>query len=99
VLVLDEPTNGLDPRAAREVQDRIRTSAADGKTVFLSTHLLDMAERLCHRVGIIDGGRLVAVGTVEELRAQQRAGTSLEEVFLKVTARDQPDEEPAGETR
>ena len=86
VLVLDEPTNGLDPRAAREVQDRIRSSAADGKTVFLSTHLLDMAERLCHRVGIIDGGRLVAVGTVEELRAQQRAGSSLEEVFLKVTA-------------
>jgi ABC-2 type transport system ATP-binding protein len=88
VLVLDEPTNGLDPRASREVQNRIRSSAADGKTVFLSTHLLDMAERLCHRVGIIDGGRLVAVGTVAELRSQQRAGGSLEEVFLKVTARD-----------
>jgi ABC-2 type transport system ATP-binding protein len=99
VLVLDEPTNGLDPRASREVQDRIRRSAADGKTVFLSTHLLDMAERLCHRVGIIDGGRLVAVGTVEELRAQQRAGDSLEEVFLKVTARDgdQDDHEGTGQ--
>jgi ABC-2 type transport system ATP-binding protein len=92
VLVLDEPTNGLDPRASREVQDRIRSAAADGKTVFLSTHLLDMAERLCHRVGIIDGGRLVAVGTVEELRAQQRAGGSLEEVFLKVTAHDEQEE-------
>jgi ABC-2 type transport system ATP-binding protein len=94
VLVLDEPTNGLDPRASREVQDRIRASAADGKTVFLSTHLLDMAERLCHRVGIIDDGRLVAVGTVEELRAQQRAGSSLEEVFLKVTAREGEAEGP-----
>jgi ABC-2 type transport system ATP-binding protein len=93
VLVLDEPTNGLDPRAAREVQDRIRSSAADGKTVFLSTHLLDMAERLCHRVGIIDGGRLVAVGTVEELRAQQRSGSSLEEVFLKVTGREDQDDD------
>jgi ABC-2 type transport system ATP-binding protein len=88
VLILDEPTNGLDPRAARQVQDRIRAAAAAGKTVFLSTHLLDMAERLCHRIGIIDGGRLVALGTVAELRRQQQAaaGTSLEEVFLKVTA-------------
>jgi ABC-2 type transport system ATP-binding protein len=94
VLVLDEPTNGLDPRASREVQNRIRSSAADGKTVFLSTHLLDMAERLCHRVGIIDGGRLVAVGSMDELRAEQRAGSTLEEVFLKVTARE---EELAGE--
>ncbi len=94
VLVLDEPTNGLDPRASREVQERIATSAADGKTVFLSTHLLDMAERLCHRVGIIDGGRLVAEGTVAELRAQQRAGGSLEEVFLKITAHEGEAEEP-----
>jgi ABC-2 type transport system ATP-binding protein len=88
VLILDEPTNGLDPRASRQVQDRIRAAAAAGKTVFLSTHLLDMAERLCHRIGIIDGGRLVALGTVAELRRQQQAaaGTSLEEVFLKVTA-------------
>jgi ABC-2 type transport system ATP-binding protein len=91
VLILDEPTNGLDPRAARQVQDRIRAAAAAGKTVFLSTHLLDMAERLCHRIGIIDGGRLVAVGTVAELRRQQQAaaGTSLEEVFLKVTGHDE----------
>jgi ABC-2 type transport system ATP-binding protein len=49
VLILDEPTNGLDPRAAREVQERLRRSATEGKTIFLSTHLLDMAERLCSR--------------------------------------------------
>jgi ABC-2 type transport system ATP-binding protein len=85
VLILDEPTNGLDPRAAREVQDRLRSSAADGKTIFLSTHLLDMAERLCSRVGIIHKGELVAVGRLQELREKVVAGGSLEEVFLKVT--------------
>jgi ABC-2 type transport system ATP-binding protein len=65
--------------------------------VFLSTHLLDMAERLCHRIGIIDDGRLVAVGTVPELKAQQAAASgagsrSLEEIFLKVTAHDGDDD-------
>jgi len=91
VLILDEPTNGLDPRAAREVQDRLRAGAAAGKTVFLSTHLLHMAERLCSRIGIIDGGRLVAAGTHDELREKLSPGGSLEEVFLKVTDPDRPD--------
>jgi ABC-2 type transport system ATP-binding protein len=85
VLILDEPTNGLDPRASREVQDRIRASAAAGKTVFLSTHLLDMAERLCTRVGIIHKGQLCAVGPIEELKRQVVAGGTLEEVFLRLT--------------
>jgi ABC-2 type transport system ATP-binding protein len=85
VLILDEPTNGLDPRAAREVQDRLRRSSAEGKTIFLSTHLLDMAERLCSRVGIIHYGELVAEGALEALRARIVPGGSLEEVFLKAT--------------
>jgi len=85
VLILDEPTNGLDPRAAREVQDRLRRSSAEGKTIFLSTHLLDMAERLCSRVGIIHQGALVAEGHLEALRTKIIPGGSLEEVFLKVT--------------
>ncbi len=85
VLILDEPTNGLDPRAAREVQDRLRQSAADGKTIFLSTHLLDMAERLCGRIGIIHRGALVATGAPQDLKDQMTAGGSLEEVFLAVT--------------
>jgi ABC-2 type transport system ATP-binding protein len=59
VLILDEPTNDLDPRASRDVQDRLRRSAADGTTIFLSTHLPDMADRLCSRVGIIHRGELV----------------------------------------
>ena len=88
VLILDEPTNGLDPRASRHVQDRIRVSAAQGKTIFLSTHLLDMAERLCGRVGIIDKGDLVAVGRLKDLQDKLVPGGSLEEVFLKVTEVD-----------
>ncbi|HKA70659.1 MAG TPA: ABC transporter ATP-binding protein [Xanthobacteraceae bacterium] len=90
VLILDEPTNGLDPRAAREVQERLRLAAAQGKTVFLSTHLLNMAERLCSRVGIIHRGELVAVGALDALQDKVVPGGSLEEVFLKVT---QPDED------
>src|SRR5262249_20048276 len=89
VLILDEPTNGLDPRAAREVQELLRDCAARGKTIFLSTHLLDMAERLCTRLGIIHKGELVAVGALEALRSQVVPGGSLEEVFLKAT---QPNE-------
>jgi len=89
VLILDEPTNGLDPRASRHVQDRIRVSAAQGKTIFLSTHLLDMAERLCGRVGIIDKGDLVAVGPLKDLQEKLVPGGSLEEVFLKVTQADE----------
>jgi ABC-2 type transport system ATP-binding protein len=91
VLILDEPTNGLDPRASRHVQDRIRLAAQHGKTIFLSTHLLDMAERLCGRVGIIDKGDLVAVGPLKELQDKVVPGGSLEEVFLKVTHADEPE--------
>ena len=93
VLILDEPTNALDPRASREVQQRLRKSAAEGRTILLSTHLLDMAERLCTRVGIIHKGVLVSVGSLAELKAQVAEGGSIEEVFLKVT---EPDEEGWG---
>jgi ABC-2 type transport system ATP-binding protein len=85
VLILDEPTNGLDPRASRDVQQRLRQSADAGITIFLSTHILDMAERLCSRIGIIHHGQLVATGTPQELKANVTAGGTLEEVFLAVT--------------
>jgi ABC-2 type transport system ATP-binding protein len=91
VLILDEPTNGLDPRASLEVQERLRHSAAQGKTIFLSTHLLDMAERLCSRVGIIHKGELVAAGPLGALQEKVVPGGSLEEVFLKVTDADADD--------
>ena len=85
VLILDEPTNGLDPRASRDVQQRLRRSAEEGMTIFLSTHILDMAERLCSRIGIIHHGELVATGTPQELKDSVTAGGNLEAVFLAVT--------------
>jgi ABC-2 type transport system ATP-binding protein len=86
VLILDEPTNGLDPRASRDVQQRLRQSTDDGMTIFLSTHILDMAERLCSRIGIIHHGELVATGSPIELKEKVTSGGTLEEVFLAVTA-------------
>jgi ABC-2 type transport system ATP-binding protein len=87
VLILDEPTNGLDPAGARQMRATITELAAGGRTIFLSTHLLDAAERLCHRVAIIQRGKLQAVGTADELRTRYAApGTTLEDLFLRVTA-------------
>jgi ABC-2 type transport system ATP-binding protein len=63
VLILDEPTNGLDPRAARDVQQHLKKCVEEGTTIFLSTHILEMAERLCSRIGIIHHGALAATGT------------------------------------
>jgi|SRR5450631_1331482 ABC-2 type transport system ATP-binding protein len=98
VLILDEPTNGLDPRASRDVQQRLRRSAAEGITVFLSTHLLDMAERLCNRIGIIHHGELVATGSPQELKDRVSVGGTLEEVFLAVTE-EADDPAPAAPAR
>ncbi|MGD8902944.1 MAG: ABC transporter ATP-binding protein [Anaerolineae bacterium] len=91
VLVLDEPLAGLDPHSARRVKDLLRDLCRQGRTVFLSTHVLEVAERVCDRVGILDQGRLVAVGTMEALRAQAQttAETTLEDLFLKLTGDEQ----------
>ena len=86
LLILDEPTNGLDPHATRTLLEIVREKVSEGKTVFYSTHLLDQAEKLCHRVGILHKGKLVAVGTLEELRASLSKGGSLEEIFFAVTS-------------
>ena len=86
VLVLDEPTVGLDPKSARLIKDILRQMADRGTAVFLSTHILEIAERMCDRIGIIDKGALVAVGTMNELRSLGKAGeTSLEDIFLGLT--------------
>jgi ABC-2 type transport system ATP-binding protein len=86
VLVLDEPTVGLDPKSARLIKDILRQMADRGTAVFLSTHILEIAERMCDRIGIIDKGALVAVGTMNELRSLGNAGeTSLEDIFLGLT--------------
>jgi ABC-2 type transport system ATP-binding protein len=84
VLFLDEPTSGLDPRSARLVKDLLVALVERGHTVFLSTHVLEIAEQLCHRVGIIDRGQVIATGTLEELRQRSQA-YSLEDIFLQLT--------------
>jgi ABC-2 type transport system ATP-binding protein len=87
VLLLDEPTNGLDPRSARLVKDLIEELASRGTTVLLSTHILEVAQALCRRIAIIDRGRIVATGTMDELRAQAgSAQATLEDLFLRLTA-------------
>jgi ABC-2 type transport system ATP-binding protein len=86
VLVLDEPTVGLDPKSARLIKDLLRQMADRGAAVFLSTHILEIAERMCDRIGIINKGQLVAVGTMTELRSLGKAGeVSLEDIFLALT--------------
>jgi ABC-2 type transport system ATP-binding protein len=84
LLILDEPTNGLDPFATRTLHELIRANAAAGKTIFFSTHLLDQAEKLCTQIAIIAKGRLAAHGTLAELRARLASDSSLEEIFFSV---------------
>jgi len=84
LLILDEPLTGLDAAAARQVKDLLLAHVDGGGTVILTTHILEVAERLAQRIGIIQHGRLIAQGTLEELRGQTQGGT-LEEVFLQLT--------------
>ena len=89
LIVVDEPMVGLDPRSARLLKDLLRTFVEGGGTVFLSTHTLEVAEALCDRIAIIQGGTIIAAGTMDELRGQAHAGGAhLEEIFLKVTGGD-----------
>jgi len=84
VLILDEPTVGLDPKSARLIKDILRQMADRGAAVMLSTHILEIAQNMCDRIGIIDQGRLISVGTMEELQSAQGEG-SLEDIFLRLT--------------
>lgn len=98
VFVIDEPMVGLDPHHARVVKDVLKERSRQGMTVFLSTHQLSVAEEMADRIGIIHQGRLVAVGTRDELR--QRTGTAgpLEQTFLTLTAQEAnlKEERPSG---
>jgi ABC-2 type transport system ATP-binding protein len=87
VLILDEPLVGLDPRSMRLVKDMLRNRVARGKSVFLSTHTLAVAEEISDRIGVIDHGKLIFLGTVAELRARLALGdSSLEDLFLTLTS-------------
>ena len=87
IWILDEPLSGLDPRAAHLLKEEMIRHCNEGNTVFFSTHVLEVAEKLCTRIGVIDNGSLRAQGTLEELRSGEK-GASLEELFLQLTEKD-----------
>lgn len=89
VIIIDEPMVGLDPKNARVVKEELKLRSEAGVTIFLSTHLLNVAHELADRVGIINHGRLCALGTVEEIRTQisGNGDQSLEEMFLEITGK------------
>lgn len=99
VFIIDEPMVGLDPTHARIVKNELKRRSRDGMTVFLSTHTLSVAEEVADRIGIINHGRLIALGTVEDLRKQSAESGALEKVFLSIVdAEEKVKEEHSRET-
>ncbi|TFG13888.1 ABC transporter ATP-binding protein [Candidatus Thorarchaeota archaeon] len=95
LLILDEPFSGLDARVVRILKDAIQIHVDNGGSVLLSTHIMEVAQALCDRVGIIDHGKIIADGTLEELREQSKEeSATLEQIFLKLT--EQVDEVTEG---
>lgn len=86
--ILDEPMIGLDPKALFELKELMREHAKNGNVVFFSTHILDVAEKLCDRIGIIDKGKLLFVGKYEEMKNKLQEDKSLEELFMEITEND-----------
>ena len=82
--ILDEPITGLDPKSSFDLKNLMREHANQGKTVFFSTHILEIAEKLCDRIAIIDKGKILFVGTLEELKNRFGDKKSLEEIFIEM---------------
>jgi len=91
LLFLDEPFEGIDAIASRQIKDLLLQFVASGATVFLTSHILEIIERLCDQIGVIHKGRMVAQGPIEELRKDVGQGATLEEVFIDLVG--------AGETQ
>jgi ABC-2 type transport system ATP-binding protein len=85
VFILDEPLTGLDPKSSFALKETLRDFATRGRTVFFSTHVLDVAERLCDRVAVIHRGRLAFSGTLDDMKSRFREDASLERMFLEMT--------------
>jgi ABC-2 type transport system ATP-binding protein len=96
VIIIDEPMVGLDPQHARVVKDVLKERTLQGSTVLLSTHQLGVAEEMADEIGIMHQGRLAAVGTLEQLRRQASAGSTLEQLFLSLTSNKPITEAAAG---
>jgi len=88
IFILDEPMVGLDPKSAFNLKKHMRERCENGKTVFFSTHVMEVAEKICDRIAIISKGKIIAVGTIEELRNMADDETSLENIFLELTEND-----------
>lgn len=89
VLIVDEPMVGLDPKSVRIVKNLLKDESRKGKTIFLSTHTLSIAEEIADRIGVISRGNLMFTGTVEALRGELQRSGSLEELFLQITEEEQ----------
>lgn len=85
LFILDEPMVGLDPKSSFNLKEIMRKMCDQGKTVFFSTHVMEVAEKLCDRIAIINKGKIIALGTMEELRAHAQEQQSLENIFLELT--------------
>ena len=86
--ILDEPMTGLDPKASFELKRIMREYASNNKTVFFSTHILEVAEKLCDRIGVINHGKLLFVGTLDDMKKELKENKSLEELFMEITKND-----------
>ena len=87
--ILDEPLTGLDPEAAFYLKSKMKQHARANNAVFFSTHILEIAEKLCDRIGIIHHGKLIFVGTHEEMKKELKENASLEELFMEITKRNE----------
>ena len=85
VWILDEPLTGLDPKSAYELKEMMREHAKGGKSVLFSTHVLEVAEKLCDKVSVINKGKIVFLGTLDELREKYNSKDTLEDIFLELT--------------
>ncbi|MDO5718778.1 MAG: ABC transporter ATP-binding protein [Tissierellia bacterium] len=85
IFILDEPMVGLDPKSSFNLKKIMRNRCAEGKSVFFSTHVMEVAEKLCDRIAIIKDGKIIAVGTLEEIKKQAKDEGSLEKIFLELT--------------
>ncbi len=87
--ILDEPLTGLDPKSAYRLKNMMREHVKNGKCVFFSTHVLEVAEKLCDRIGIINKGKIIFIGTYEEMKKRLGGEGSLEELFMEITKNDE----------
>lgn len=85
LFILDEPMVGLDPKSTYNLKEIMRKMCDEGSIVFFSTHVLEVAEKLCDRIAIINKGKIITIGTMEELRAHAKERESLENIFLELT--------------